>query len=377
MVAPGCAAPQADGAIKASAPSRELELNTADLVVVGGGPAGAAAAITARAHGLSVVLLEREAAAIERPGESAHPGIEPLLAKLGVLDDVLAAGFVRHEGHWAAWGEPSRFVPFGRDARGSWRGYQLWRPVFDSLLLEHAGRTGACVLRPCPNVTPVVERRRVTGVRWRGGALRARFVVDATGRRRWLAKALGLPCDRESRRLIAWFGYARGSYPPCDAAPAISANSSGWTWTARVWPGVYQWVRLILDESRLDPDWRPPEFTGLVPVRRALGADVSWTRVRPAAGPGYFLAGDAAAVLDPTSSHGVLAALMSGMAVAHAVAAVVRGISPPIAAKRYDAWVGARFLRETAELSRAYAILTPGFRRGGREVSSETRQHLL
>jgi len=342
--------------------ARELEPDAADLVVVGGGPAGAATAITARAHGLRVVLLEREATATERPGESAHPGIEPLLAKLGVLDDVLAAGFVRHEGHWAAWGGPSRFVPFGCDARGPWRGFQLWRPVFDNLLLEQARWAGTLVLRPCPNVTPMVVRRRVTGVRWLGGAIRARFVVDATGRRRWLAKALGLPCERESRRLIAWFGYARGSYPPRDAAPAILANGSGWTWTARVCPGVYQWVRLALDEPRLDPDWRPPEFAGLVPAGRALGADVSWTRVRPAAGAGYFLAGDAAAVLDPASSHGMLAALMSGMAVAHAVAAVVRGASPSMAAKGYDAWVRARFLRETAELSRAYAALTPGLR---------------
>lgn len=345
---------------QAARTARDLEPGAADLVVVGGGPAGTATAITARAHGLRVVLLEREATATERPGESAHPGVEPLLAKLGVLDDVLAAGFVRHEGHWAAWGGPSRFVPFGRDARGPWRGFQLWRPVFDNLLLESARRTGTRVLRPCPDVTPMVEHRRVTGVQWQGGAVRARFVVDATGRRRWLAKALRLPCDRESRRLIAWFGYARGSCPPRDAAPAISANPSGWTWTARVWPGVYQWVRLVLDESRLDPSWRPPEFAGLVAPRRALGADVSWTRVRPAAGAGYFLAGDAAAVLDPASSHGVLAALMSGMAVAHAAAAVVRGASPRRAAKAYDAWTRARFLREVAELSRAYAALTPG-----------------
>jgi len=339
--------------------SRELLLEAADLAVVGGGPAGAATAIGARAHGLRVVLLEREAAFTERPGETVHPGVEPLLAKLGVLKDVLAAGFLRHEGHWAAWGVPSRFVPFGSDRRGPWRGFQLWRPVFDSLLLEHARLKGTHVLRPSLAVTPIVEGHCVTGVQWSGGAVRTRFVIDATGRRRWLAKALGLPLDRRSRRLIAWFGYARGSCPPRDAAPAISADASGWTWTAQVWPGVYEWVRLALDGSRLTADWRPSEFAGLVPWHRASGADVSWTRVRPAAGPGYFLAGDAAAVLDPASSHGVLAALMSGLAVAYAAAAVVRGASPTKAAKGYDAWIRARFLQETAELSRMYASLTP------------------
>jgi flavin-dependent dehydrogenase len=52
---------------------------------------------------------------------------------------------------------------------------------------------------------------------------------------------------------------------------------------------------------------------------RRRGADVTWRIISPAAGPGFFLVGDAVAVLDPASSHGVLKALMTGMMAAHLI----------------------------------------------------------
>src|ERR1700730_7017293 len=129
-----------------------------DLVVVGGGPAGAAAAIGARSYGLRVVVLERDVAPRIRPGEAAHPGIEPLLKRLGVMDAVQTADFLRYEGHWVAWGrEPLRFVPFGQDERGPWKGFQLWRPGFDAILLGGAGRAGALLVTPCRELTQMIQ----------------------------------------------------------------------------------------------------------------------------------------------------------------------------------------------------------------------------
>jgi len=75
-----------------------------DLIVVGGGPGGIAAAITVKQadSGLQVLLIERSPFPRHRPGETLHPGIEPLLVQLGVWDQVLAANFLRHAGHWVA-----------------------------------------------------------------------------------------------------------------------------------------------------------------------------------------------------------------------------------------------------------------------------------
>ena len=336
-----------------------------DVVIVGGGPAGAAAAITAARHGLRATIVEREPVPGRRPGEAAHPGLEPLLARLGVLDAVLAHDFPRHEGHWVAWGgEASRFVPFGADAGGPWRGFQLWRPTFDAIMLDAAGRAGAALIRPCPDVRPLVERGRVTGVTTAEADVSARFVVDASGRHRWLARHLGLAVEAAGPPTIAWFGYARGECPIRDAAPAIVSDPEGWTWTARVRPNVYQWVLVPLTGERPPRGWRPDELAALTPLEGPRGIDVTWTRVGPAAGPGYFLAGDAAFVLDPASSHGMLKAIMSGMKAAHLAAAVHRGrIDEAAAAADYDAWLRDWFARDVAELRDHYAALARGHRR--------------
>src|SRR5882724_5704622 len=114
----------------------------ADVVVIGGGPAGAAAAIACATRGLCVVLCERERFTLERPGETLHPGIEPLLAQLGVADRLPQVVGARHAGIWIEWGSARRFEPFGADAHGPWLGFQVRRSDFDALLLERAREVG-------------------------------------------------------------------------------------------------------------------------------------------------------------------------------------------------------------------------------------------
>src|SRR5262245_20543248 len=247
-----------------------------DLIVVGAGPAGAAAAIAARNAGLRVTMIEREASPRPRPGEAVHPGVEPLLARLGVRDAVLAANFLRHDGHWVAWaGDDRRFVPFGRDAGGPWRGFQMSRPAFDAIMIEGARSRGARLIRPCRRLAPIVENGSVSGVTTPEATIRARYVVDASGRQRWLARHLGVGDERTGPSRLAWFGYATGSCAVRDDAPAIVSNADGWTWTARVRPGVYQWVRISKSGARPPHDWLPDEFAGLLPSDRARGIDVT------------------------------------------------------------------------------------------------------
>ena len=97
------------------------------------------------------------------------------------------------------------------------------------------------------------------------------------------------------------------------------------------------------------------------PVGKVRGADVeSWRVVVPAAGLGYFLVGDAAAVLDPASSHGVLKAIMSGMMAAHLVTQVVHhDASESLAVQMYSDWIRRWFDHDVAGLRALYARL-PG-----------------
>ncbi len=102
-----------------------------DVAIVGGGPAGAAAAITAVEAGLRVALFEALPFPRFRPGEALHPGVESLLRQLGVWDALLATSPVRHYGHEVEDRTGVRFVPFGGPPNDPWRGLQVERGVMD------------------------------------------------------------------------------------------------------------------------------------------------------------------------------------------------------------------------------------------------------
>ena len=134
-----------------------------DVIVVGGGPGGAAAAIQCAGAGLKVILMESLAFPRDQPGETLHPGIEPLLKQLGVLQKIEDAGFLRHEGNWIEWNGDLHFEPFGADEHGPWRGYQVWRADFDAILLNRAREVGVTVMQPCAAKQPLLDAGRIKG----------------------------------------------------------------------------------------------------------------------------------------------------------------------------------------------------------------------
>jgi len=190
------------------------------------------------------------------------------------------------------------------------------------------------------------------------GPLVARWVIDASGGAHWLARRLGIPLQFASPRLIARYGYVTGNCPERDDAPEIVADETGWSWSARIAPGLYHWTRLSLAEHDPLRDRPPPAFAGLLPVGRTRGANVTWRIVSRPAGPGYVCVGDAAAVLDPASSHGVLKGLMSGMMAGHVIAKAESGTASMTAAtEAYSAWLREWFQADARELRRMYQDL--------------------
>jgi len=84
------------------------------------------------------------------------------------------------------------------------------------------------------------------------------------------------------------------------------------------------------------------------------GVDMTWRLHEPCAGPGYFLLGDAAALLDPASSNGVLRALMSGMLAADLAARMLLGGDESSAAQAYIRWISELFYHQINSLLESY-----------------------
>jgi flavin-dependent dehydrogenase len=329
----------------------------AEVLIAGGGPAGAAAAIACAQRGLRVVVAERAAFTRERPGEALHPGVEPLFSQLGIGDRLSGVVGARHKGVWIRWGDALRFEPFGRDAKGPWQGFQVNRRALDSLLLERARELGVEVRQPCSVLEPVLAGGRIRGAMTTSGPVRCRIFMDATGSARWLTRKLKLAAASYSPPLHARFGYVTGSHPARDDAPALTGDADGWTWTARVAEDLYQWIRLDI-RKQPSRSWLPDEFRGLAPLGPARGSDVTWRLSGAAAGSSWFIVGDAGAMLDPSSSHGILKAVMSGMMAAHLAAAALRN-AVPIAeiSAAYQAWLEGWFRTDASRLGDLYARL--------------------
>lgn len=331
-----------------------------DVVVVGGGPGGTATAIWCALAGLKVVLLEGESFPRHRPGESLHPGVLTILRQLGVVQEVERAGFLRYPGQTVAWGAAPAFQQFGKDETGQWMGLQAPRETFDAILLGRCKSLGVTVLQPGSAESPLMRGDRVVGVDSSGGLVRSLFVIDATGGRHWLGRKLGTEVYYASRRSLAYYGYATAEPDSPESFPYLEADANGWTWIARLAEESYGWVRLRFPGVRPRACKPPPMLGKCLQTGRVRGADVTWRLLPKSAGPGYFLVGDAATVLDPLSSHGVLRALMSGMYAAHLVRLILReGVSESLAIQSYQEWVLQKFEEEANNMRELYAQLPP------------------
>jgi flavin-dependent dehydrogenase len=191
---------------------------------------------------------------------------------------------------------------------------------------------------------------RVTGLEVGGQRWYSRHLVDASGASRWLARSLRLPIKNFSPRLVARYVYFEGEL---GIIPEFREHACGWTWLARVRKDRCQCVQL-----GLSVDVVPPAFDGPSPDVRFRGADVTWRLVPECAGAGYYLCGDAAAVLDPAASSGVARALASGLKAADLIVQVTLNRMDSVAAAAlYRQWYAKQFVEQARQLAARYAEL--------------------
>lgn len=269
--------------------------------IAGAGPAGCAAAIVLARAGVPVTLWTGRRPAQHHGSETLHPGVEPLLRQLG------AAGVLAR-------------------AHRSWAGWEVDRDAFDAALRAVAATAGSGLY-----------------AQTHAGCLpEGAWLLDATGRRRLLARTLSLNVRTAGPPAIAWRGVVSG-YHEADGQ-RFFVDPSGWSWIAPEPSGRCTWTRL---GSR-----QPPEvLRGCETAAAPRGYPVQRTLVRPCAGPGWMLLGDAAATVEPATGQGVLSALASGMRAARALLAVrSQPALETLWLARYDDAVTRRWETEVREL---------------------------
>ena len=349
------------------------DASSCDVAVVGGGAAGAATAAALAGGGLSTTVVEPLVESPLRIGEAVPAEIEPLLARLGVLDEFLGDGHLRAGATASAWGT----------AELAWRddfvsalgaGWHLRRRRFDDRLRDAAVRRGATIR--CGRRVVSARRTAVDGwalqLRARDGGvevLEASFLVEASGRAAGLARRLGAaPLVDDS--LVCVFGVV--DVPPgapANARTVVESTEDGWWYAGgiaggRTVAGFFTDADLLRRRSGLRPEPWYHLLRQTHHVFGLLGQPVGPTVVRPVSarshrldhvvGDRWLAVGDAAMAWDPLTSAGLVLALRSARRAGEIVPRLLAGDT--CAGTQYEGELAATHARYLAERRAYYSL---------------------
>lgn len=316
---------------------------TCDVLVVGGGPAGSTVATLMQRRGLKVLQLEKDHHPRFHIGESLLPANMPILDELGVMDEVRGIGMLKLGADFPEVGDNYRTYHFGRSlGKTPPFAFQVKREDYDQILFRNAQRNGVDAREGVkvdkveiqPDRSCIAQATVETGEKL---TIKARYLVDASGRDTLLGNALKIKVKNTKHQSAAIFAHFKNvTRRPGEEAGNISIYrfDHGWSWFIPLSDGLMSIGCVCFPEYLKQRKGRTGEFLvetlKLMPgaVERMAEAEIvgetrvtgnySYTCSRMS-GPGYIMVGDAFAFVDPVFSSGVYLAMHSGK---HAAALV-------------------------------------------------------
>jgi len=335
---------------------------THDVLILGGGPAGAAAALQLARAGHRVAILEKSVFPRFHVGESLIPADTDVFRKLGLADlltpdrlpQVRKDGVEFRTGD-GAHGSRIKFAD-GLNPRGAAAvSFNAERAPLDAILLQAATDAGA-ELFPDARVEMILRLNDGdVAVQTAAGRFEAKYLIDATGQGAVVGRHLKQRRHFDSAALkkVAYFGhFDHVDHALGDDEISMILCDEGWFWmipvnSTRVSIGMVLDADVAKDVQRRErvpnhqmlawgiarcPLIRSRTQHATFPERNRVASDFSYT-CAPYSGPGHFLIGDAAAFLDPVFSTGIFLGLEGALDAADRLDRVLKGTLTPARAR--------------------------------------------
>ncbi|MDB5410025.1 MAG: monooxygenase, FAD-binding [Rhodospirillales bacterium] len=314
-------------------------MNDADLLIVGGGPAGMMAGLLFARAGVRTLVVEKHGDFLrDFRGDTVHPATLDLFAELGLLDGLLAR---KHDEArtLTALVAGRRFTVADFSHLPTARGFIALMPQWEFLdfVSEAAGAYPTFALRMnCEATGALVERGRVVGVTTvTGGRLTARLVIAADGRHSVLRGSAALPLrDLGAPMDVFWFRLPKQR----DAENRTTGIFARGCIVALIDRGDYWQCAFVFAKGSADAI----RARGIAAFRReilavapmlgdAIAAVASWDDVKLLSvaldrltrwhRPGLLAIGDAAHTMSPIGGVGINLAIQDAVAAANILAA--------------------------------------------------------
>jgi flavin-dependent dehydrogenase len=320
-----------------------------EVIIIGGGPAGASTAAVLAEQGHQVLILEREKFPRYHVGESLIPFTFGPLERLGMIPKMRGSHFVKKYSVNFVQPDGRKSQPFyfhtRYDKETIAQTWQVMRSEFDQMLLDNAREKGAEV-REETKVTQLVrnDSGHVIGVEAESKdgtkqTLLAKLVVDATGKEAFASNRLGWRVGDPYLNKVAVWTYYKGS----KRAEGIDEGGTtiafipdkGWFWHIPMHGDMVS-VGVVAEGKYLSRDGvRDPKTM----FDREIGEN-QWIKEYLSTGEstgefwitseysrhskygcaqGLLLVGDAFAFLDPVFSSGVMLAMKGGVMAGDAI----------------------------------------------------------